>query len=172
MSSFSLSPQYSHRRLTSPSTRLRTFLAHIYQFNFGLDIHKFQLSLSLPPTSPMAPHPALLNAIYLVGSHWALGDPALATSTNQDTVISQSLIQSYIPHFYHFTQVHLDDALAHVDRLLDFLAATMILAQYEFVRGRAGKGAFLAGCKSTLCFFSLMYLPRHLSFTDMSLSNE
>jgi len=121
--------------------RLQVFFKHLYQFNFGLDIDKFRMSLALPPSSPSAPHPALLNAIYLVASLFALPTPNGGRNVGHFERI-----------FMYRVQRHLDDALAHVDRLLDFLMATTLVAQHNLIKGNVAKGCYLASCKlATYC---------------------
>lgn len=125
--------------IISNRIRLQVFFRHLYQFNFSLDINKFRLSLAFPSSSPSAPHPALLNAIYLVASLFA--------SPPSD---SNSNLEHFQQIFVYRAQRHLDDALAHVDRLLDFLMATTLLGQYNMIKGNVSKGCYLASCKLTL----------------------
>ena len=111
---------------------LDTFFARLYHFNFAVDIGKFRRALQLPENNPHRPHPALLNAMYCLACHFA------------DDVSLQRLE----PTFHDRAQRHLDDSLAHVDRLFDFLAATTLLAQYHLIKGNLAKGSYLASCGS------------------------
>lgn len=110
------------------------FFTYICHFNFAADVNKFRLSLSLPEDHPNRPHPALLNAIYCVSCHYSY-------VFNPD-------VKEFEPIFYDRAQRHLDDSLAHVDRLFDFLTATALLAQYNLMKGNLAKGTYLASCTS------------------------
>lgn len=110
---------------------MNIFLQYLYQFNFAIDLGKFRRSLALPEDDLNRPHPALLNAIYCVACHFA-----------NDTSLRQ-----FEPVFHERAQRHLDDSLAHVDRLLDFLAATTLLAQYNLFKGNLAKGSYFASCE-------------------------
>lgn len=97
----------------------------------------------------MAPHPALLNAIYAVAC--CFSPPSASESPN---------VAAYERIFLNRAQRHLDDALAHVDRLLDFLQATTLLAQYNLMKGNIAKGCYLANCR--LYILSCYLLPHPL----------
>ena len=57
----------------------------------------------------------------------------------------------YEETFNRRAQEYREHALAHADRLVDFLISTTLMARYSLVRGRTSHGIFLAGCK---CFFT------------------
>ncbi|KAF8306765.1 hypothetical protein DL93DRAFT_2171992 [Clavulina sp. PMI_390] len=112
---------------------LAVFFDHLFQFNFGLDVSKFRVALALDPSASMAPHPSLLNAMLLIAIPFAPASNALTAEA-----------YAFEPTFSHRAHRHLDDALAHVDRLLDFLQATTLLAQYNLIKGKIAKGCYLA----------------------------
>ena len=121
-----------------PSFRLTVFLQHLYQFNFALCIVKFMRCLKLGPDDPCRPHPALMNALYLLACHYST-DPSV--KRHEHTFLTRA-------------QRHLDDSLGHVDRLIDFVLATTLLARHSYIKGAFAKGLFFSQCEPSLVFIT------------------
>lgn len=107
-------------RLT-PLSRLQIFLPRRLECGFILHLPRFQARLRLPPSDPNTPHPALLNALYLLGCLFS--PPELNLEPRE-------------PDFLSSTRKYLSSALSQTDRLLDFLMASCLLAWYLAARGR------------------------------------
>lgn len=120
------------------NNRLETFFAYSYQFNFPYPEHAFRRSLRIySVTRPEHPHPAFLNAIYLVACKWS----------------DSQHIRSLEPIFLSCALRLLDECLALVDRLLDFLVATSLISRYSFNVGEDARGTYLASCRLSLIFY-------------------
>ncbi|KAG8888812.1 hypothetical protein FRB98_006708 [Tulasnella sp. 332] len=105
---------------------LHVFLQHRRQCAFEVHIPRFVASLALPLNQ--RPHSALLNAIYLLGSHFS-----------KNPQLSQ-----YEALFLTRTRRGINHALENADRLLDFLQASCLLAWYFFFKGRLLEGHYHA----------------------------
>ncbi|KAG8907551.1 hypothetical protein FRB99_003709 [Tulasnella sp. 403] len=104
--------------------RLRENLIQIFLQNrdkcyFDLHVGRFIASLSLPPTEPTAPHPALIDAILLVGCYFSRA-PSLANYEIQ--FLSQALHQ-------------LSACFSETERLHDFVRASNLITFYYFCKG-------------------------------------
>ncbi|KDQ09055.1 hypothetical protein BOTBODRAFT_179386 [Botryobasidium botryosum FD-172 SS1] len=102
---------------------ISVFVRYRWQFAFEFNVPRFINSLKLPPSHPNAPHPALLNAIFLNGCFY-----------------SQTRLRRYESVFYRRTFKELARSLANVDRLFDFLRASALAACYFFGAGRVVEG--------------------------------
>ncbi|KAL1742613.1 hypothetical protein HDZ31DRAFT_42843 [Schizophyllum fasciatum] len=98
---------------------LEVFLAHRHQCWFDGDISRFQL-----PSHPRPPHPALWNAVYLLGCHYA-----------QSPYFSESE-----PAFFSRALREIAVALDKSDRLVDVVQASCLLAVYLYANARALEG--------------------------------
>ncbi|KAF8324299.1 uncharacterized protein EI90DRAFT_3130001 [Cantharellus anzutake] len=130
-----------------------TFFTYSYQFNFPYPEHAFRQSFaSYSAPSPAHPHPALLNAIFLIGCKW---------SDSQN-------MSDLEPIFLSRSLRHLDESLALVDRLLDFLVATTLISRYSFVVGREARATYMASSAMTFSkSCGLHRLPRKLGDTTL-----
>ena len=99
--------------------RVSTFLRHEAIFAYDLKSHDFFKTLH-GPDAPGTPHPALRNAIFLVGCHFC-GEPVA------------SILE---PVFLKRTRESLHHSLANVDRLVDFIEASTLLSGYQYLKGR------------------------------------
>jgi len=102
---------------------IQIFIKYGWQFTLEFNGHRFISSLDLPPTHPHAPHPALLNAIFLNGC-----------------IYSNTTLRRYEAVFYQRTCKELALSLAHADRLFDFIRASALVACYLFGKGRYAAG--------------------------------
>ncbi|THH31857.1 hypothetical protein EUX98_g2331 [Antrodiella citrinella] len=103
---------------------LDMFLAHRHQFAFDTHIERFQASISY--ASPDKPHPALMDAIYLMSCHLSQSPP----------------LTELEPHFLKRALCGISDALQHNDRVINVLQASCLLALYFFGRGRILEGYY------------------------------
>ncbi|KDQ08838.1 hypothetical protein BOTBODRAFT_555615 [Botryobasidium botryosum FD-172 SS1] len=97
---------------------LTIFLSRRGQCTLQFHVKRFLDSLELPPEQ--GPHPALLNAMYLIACHF---------STSRTLSGCETLFLSRV-------QKHLAQALAHSDRLFDFILAAGLLSRYYSFKGR------------------------------------
>ncbi|KAG8966870.1 hypothetical protein FRC03_011191 [Tulasnella sp. 419] len=125
-----------------PPLEIRNHLIDIFLsrpgkiFDFFLSRERFLASLELLP--PDCPHPALMNAVYLMGCHFSR-DPEY---TQRE------------PLFLARAREYLLTSLAHSDRLFDFLVSSGLIAFYLYRTGRfleghhqtAGAARFAVSC--------------------------
>lgn len=97
--------------------RLDIFLAHKHQCAFDIDTTRFQ-------STDRQPHPALMNAIYLIACHFSQS-PWFAE------------LESY---FFKEASTAIAAALEHSDRLTDIVSASCLVAVYHYVNGRVMEG--------------------------------
>ncbi|KDQ20176.1 hypothetical protein BOTBODRAFT_51508 [Botryobasidium botryosum FD-172 SS1] len=87
------------------------------------DISRFRFLYNLPPSHQESFHPALLDALCLIGS-----------------IHGPASLKHYERLFYARLQISLYDCLANVDRLLDFVRASALAAVYCFIKFRIIEG--------------------------------
>lgn len=100
--------------------RLDIFIAHRQQCCYDGDVSRFDLN----PVFHEEPHPALLNAIYLIACHFA-HSPSFS---------------EFEPVFYSRTLHNITVSLDNSDRLLDIVQASCLLAVYLYSHNRALEG--------------------------------
>ncbi|KAK7035854.1 adenylate kinase [Favolaschia claudopus] len=101
---------------------LDIFLAHRHQCWFDGQVERFSLSNNQP--FGFEPHPALMNAIYLLGCHFARSP------------YCSELESVFFTRALHEITVALDNA----DRLVDIVQASCLLSVYLYVNCRALEG--------------------------------
>ena len=87
-------------------------------------------------------HPSLVNAVFLIGSHFA--------NASGDT-----RYEEFEGHFLQRTREELEKSLTAADRLTDFVCATTLLVWYYFAKGRiaeaqyhaSGLACFVGACR-------------------------
>lgn len=100
---------------------IRLFLPYRHLFHFERHIPTLFYALRLPSSDPDSIHPALLNAMFLAACSCAgLTDPEL---------------KQYEETFLLRTRAQLDESLAFVNRLTDFLWASLIIAWWHSHQG-------------------------------------
>lgn len=104
--------------------RLDIFLQHRHQCAFDLHMARFRASLSAPP--PQRPHPALLDAMCLMGCYFSQSP--------------QHNVQE--PHFLQNALSGISSALQHNDRLVQVVQASCLIAVYFFSRARVLEGYY------------------------------
>ncbi|CAL1703325.1 unnamed protein product [Somion occarium] len=105
-------------------TLLDIFFAHRHQCAFDVHVERFQASLSLAPQDQ--PHPALVDAVYLMGCYFS-------RSPNYTPLES---------HFLKRALAGISEALQENDRVINVLQASCLLALYFFGRGRILEGYY------------------------------
>ena len=110
-------------------TSIQTFTAHQKQCCFYADLSRFNefpLLGTEPPVNslPGLPHPALTNAIYLLGCHFA----------------RSPLCSDLQPGFMKQTLHEIVQSLRNPEPLIDVIQASCLLAQYFYFNGRAIEG--------------------------------
>jgi hypothetical protein len=122
---FSLSFEPCTPKSGVPDLRLDVFFGRDFSISKSFDIPRFYTRLSLPLAQ--RPHPALLNAIYLLSANWS-----------ESAALSQ-----LVPKFYDVAVRTIEAAVHCTDRLLDIVRAITLLTLYQFTREQ-----FLAGYNS------------------------
>ncbi|KAG8968028.1 hypothetical protein FRC03_008893 [Tulasnella sp. 419] len=118
---------------------LQIFFQHSHQCMFEVHIERFMASLDLP--APHCPHPALMNAIFLLACHF-----------------SPPLSSSYESMFLARTRRYINQSLESSDRLINFLQASMLLAWYFFFKGRYLEGQHHASSAARFAMASSLHL--------------
>lgn len=108
------------------------FFAHRHQCGFEVHIPRFLASINGPPKQ--APHPTLLNAIYLLACHFS----------HQPPLIQHEAL------FLERALSRLAEALERSDRLINVIQASCLLATYFFGKGRLLEGYYHASSASRL----------------------
>ncbi len=117
---FDRTPCFSHGIWDS----LDIFLEHRHQCAFDVHIGRFRASLALPPAQ--RPHPALLDAMYLIACY-------------HSQVPELAILES---HFLQRSLSGIFSSLQHSDRLIQVVQASSLLAVYFFSRGRVIEGYY------------------------------
>jgi hypothetical protein len=107
--------------------RIDLFLSNTGVFNVMLHVPTFCARLSL--SRSQRPHPALLYAMYVVGS---------GRSTRR-------ALRDLQPRFLEIAQRNISDAVAENDRLVDIIRAQAVLANHFFMTERYSAGYHIAG---------------------------
>ncbi|KAG8898700.1 hypothetical protein FRB99_007222 [Tulasnella sp. 403] len=122
---------------------LRVFLRHRRQCFFEVHSQRFVAALQNPPSQ--RPHPALINAIYLLGCH---ASPSCFRPLFPLSRVLQfspnSTYSQYENLFLARTRKAINTSLENADRLLNFLQASVLLAWYFFFKGRLLEGHYHA----------------------------
>ncbi|KAG8978482.1 hypothetical protein FRC05_010727 [Tulasnella sp. 425] len=98
------------------------------------------------PDPSRHPHPALVNAMLLVGQAFTSWTPGYSTAEKHHlppTCPSADVLLAK-------TQAYLNEALSHVDRMLDYLQASILLSYYFFQTGRLQEGSMISSANSRL----------------------
>ncbi|KAG9010222.1 hypothetical protein FRB90_007970 [Tulasnella sp. 427] len=106
---------------------LNVFMQHRRQCMFEVQPDRFLQAVN-SPDSTQRPHPALVNAIYLLGCHFS----------------PKSTVSQYEGIFLARTRKAINASLENADRLLNFLQASCLLAWYFFFKGRLLEGHYHA----------------------------
>ncbi|KAK0210132.1 hypothetical protein DFS33DRAFT_259258 [Desarmillaria ectypa] len=102
---------------------MNIFLLHRHQFSFEGDISRFDDSVPANLFRP-EPHPALLNAIYLLGCHFA----------------RSPYYSGLEPIFFNKALSEITLALDSSDRLVDIIETSCLLAVYLYINSRFLEG--------------------------------
>ncbi|KZT03463.1 uncharacterized protein LAESUDRAFT_729034 [Laetiporus sulphureus 93-53] len=111
---------------------LETFFAHRHQCAFDVHLGRFQSSLFLAPS--YQPHPALMDAIYLLACYFS----------------RSSHLTKLEPHFLKRALQGITDALQKQDRMVHVLQASSLLAVYFFCNGRVLEGYYHSSTSARL----------------------
>lgn len=112
--------------------RLDIFLPHRHQL--GLEVYADRLRDSLASSTGSAPHPVLMNAIYLWSCFLSRPGP----------------LSAHEPYYLARALAELNVALAHPFHLVDAVRGACLLAQYFFCTGRIAEGVYHAGAAASL----------------------
>ncbi|KAL5511036.1 hypothetical protein ACEPAH_4251 [Sanghuangporus vaninii] len=80
-------------KLSSSVSRFEVFMQHEHQVGWGLNKERFSTAISGGPSSPSFPHPALVNAIFLWGAHFARS-PTFSGEEIEQTLLSRASSQA------------------------------------------------------------------------------
>ncbi|KDQ07181.1 hypothetical protein BOTBODRAFT_615635 [Botryobasidium botryosum FD-172 SS1] len=98
---------------------ITNFLQNRWQHVLEFNTTKFLDARRLPPSHPNSVHPALLDAMCLLGCMY-----------------SPPAFQKFEPLFLHRLRYHLATSLANVDRLFDFLMASALTGCFYYMKAR------------------------------------
>lgn len=101
---------------------LDIFFAHRHQCAFDVHIERFRASMSLPPAQQ--PHPALLDAMYLMACYFSQ-----MPATQEGYYLQRAL-------------TGISSSLQDSDRLIQIVQASCLIAIYFFSRGRTLEGYY------------------------------
>ncbi|GJE88002.1 C6 transcription factor domain-containing protein [Phanerochaete sordida] len=101
---------------------LDIFFAHRHQCAFDVHVDRFRASMSLPPAQQ--PHPALLDAMYLMACYFSQMPPAQEG------------------HYLQRALTGISSSLQDSDRLIQIVQASCLIAIYFFSRGRTLEGYY------------------------------
>lgn len=99
--------------------RLQAFLPYRDHFGMDMDAQRWMWVVTLPTSHPEAMHPALLNAICVIGCS-----------------LDPSIPKSWERHFYASAREQMQLSLSLCDRIEDWLYTVAILIGYLLLRGR------------------------------------
>ncbi|OBZ75980.1 Nitrogen assimilation transcription factor nirA [Grifola frondosa] len=105
-------------------TLLDIFFSHRQQCAFDVHEGRFRASLLLPTSQQ--PHPAVVDAIFLLACYFSRSPPLAELES----------------HFLKSSLKGIADALQHSDRIINVLQASCLIAVYFFSRGRTMEGYY------------------------------
>ncbi|KAI0730124.1 hypothetical protein C8Q72DRAFT_824207 [Fomitopsis betulina] len=111
---------------------LEIFFSHRHQCAFDCHLARFQASLHL--TAPHQPHPALMDAIYLMACYFS----------------RLPHLSELEPHFLKRALAGISEALHRQDRMVQVLQASSLIAVYFFCQGRVLEGYYHSSTSARL----------------------
>lgn len=162
----------SYAILSVPDTfqthhRIRIFFTGSQRLGCAILPHRFFTRLA-HRDKDQQPHPVLTTAMLLVGSAFTEWTPGYSTAQKHDLPPTCPSI----PVLLAKTQAYLTDALSQVDRMLDWLQASILLSDFFFQQGRLAEGEFISATNSrqgqsaasiALCSVLMLRCPEWLS---------
>ena len=118
--------------LMSNITSLEIFFSHRHQCAFDCHLARFRASLHLTP--PHQPHPALMDAIYLMACYFS----------------RLPQLSELEPHFLKRALAGISEALHQQDRMVQVLQASSLIAVYFFCQGRVLEGYYHSSTSARL----------------------
>lgn len=106
---------------------------HVLQTGFSLHTGLFLQGLSAPPSSPLHPHRALVNSVYL----WGL---RLSRMTSGQALADQE--RAFFERAAHHLQNQLHQTEEDLNKALQIIQAEVLLTTYLFACGRALEGGY------------------------------
>ncbi|KAG8900107.1 hypothetical protein FRB99_006254 [Tulasnella sp. 403] len=101
---------------------------------------------SANPDKSQQPHPALIHAMCLVGLAFTWWTPGYSTARKHDLPPTCPPADVLLAK----TRAYLDESLAQVDRVLDYLQASNLLSYFFFQQGRLQEGQFISASNSRM----------------------
>lgn len=111
-------------------------MAHRHQVHFEFDVERFLESLSLPRHALGRPHPCLINAIYLIASHFSRAAP----------------LAPYDRVFLARARAGINAAVKNSETVQNAIQAACLVAFYLYFKGRVLEGYWMSG---TACRLAL-----------------
>lgn len=135
---------------TSSVHSLRIFFTGSQRMGCPILPERFFQQLAHPDPKKQ-PHPALINAMLLVGVSLTRWTPGYSTAKPHNLPPSTPSSEVLLAK----TQAHLQETLNEADRLLDHLQASIMLSYYFFQHGRLQEGQFISASNSRYhrCWF-------------------
>ncbi|KAG8979859.1 hypothetical protein FRB90_007863, partial [Tulasnella sp. 427] len=98
------------------------------------------------PDESKHPHPALVNAMLLVGRAFTCWTPGYSTAEKHHLPATCPSAEVLLAK----TRAHLTEALSQVDRMQDYLQASILLSYYFFQTGRLQEGCDISAANSRM----------------------
>ncbi|KIO22747.1 hypothetical protein M407DRAFT_116246 [Tulasnella calospora MUT 4182] len=106
------------------------------------------------PDESKHPHPALVNAMLLVGQAFTEWTPGYSTAEKHHLPATCPSAQVLLAK----TQAYLNESLSRVDRMLDYLQASILLSYYFFQTGRLHEGSMISSANSRMTVTCKLHL--------------
>ncbi|KAG9051133.1 hypothetical protein FS837_011979 [Tulasnella sp. UAMH 9824] len=106
------------------------------------------------PDESKHPHPALINAMLLVGQAFTEWTPGYSTAERHHLPATCPSPQVLLAK----TQAYLNESLSRVDRMLDYLQASILLSYYFFQTGRLQEGSMISSANSRMTVTCKLHL--------------
>ncbi len=142
-------------------SRIHIFFTGSQRLGCPLIEKRFFERLASEDTSQQ-PHPALVHAMLLVGQAFTLWTPGYSTAQKHDLPTTTPSPKVLLAK----TQAYLTDSLSNVDRMLDYLQASILLSYYFFQSGRLEEGQVISAANSG------MTVVCKLNMVDQSVLDE
>ncbi|KAG8901022.1 hypothetical protein FRC01_009953 [Tulasnella sp. 417] len=120
------------------------------------------------PDESQHPHPALVNAMLLVGQAFTGWTPGYSTAEKRHLPPTCPSAQVLLAK----TQAYLNESLSRVDRMLDYLQASILLSYYFFQTGRLQEGSMISSANSRMTVTCKLHLIDQAVLKEMLPGNE
>lgn len=114
--------------------RLTVFIGHRHQVHFEFHVDNLLRSMCLPRSSAERPHPCLINAIYLIASHFSRA----------------SLLSPYDRSFLARARAGIAASVKARDRVQNAIQASCLVSFYLYFKSKVLEGYWMSGATCRL----------------------